>query len=136
MTTYNLFISHSWTEGDRYNGLIGLLDAAPNFSYKIYRVPKNDPVHSTANLDRLYKAILDQIMPSEVIVILAGVYVPYSKWIQKEITIAQKEFLMPKPMLAIVPPGSERVSDYVTHFANKVVQWNSEAIAKAIRDLV
>ena len=39
----SLFISHSWSYGDAYEKLVGLLDAASNFEYKNYSVPKNDP---------------------------------------------------------------------------------------------
>ena len=45
---YNLFISHSWTYGDSYDRLIEMLDDAPNFYYKDYSVPKNDPIHNAS----------------------------------------------------------------------------------------
>jgi ribonuclease HI len=45
----------------------------------------------------------------DVIIILAGVYSSYSKWIDKEIKIA-KNFSTPKPILAIEPWASEKTS--------------------------
>ncbi len=41
----SLFISHSWSYSDTYEKLVAMLDAAPNFQYKNYSVPKDDPVH-------------------------------------------------------------------------------------------
>lgn len=63
---YNLFISHSWTYGDSYDRLIEMLDDAPNFYYKDYSVPKNDPIHNdgisgtnTAKRDEFNRMIAD-----------------------------------------------------------------------------
>ena len=47
----SLFISHSWSFGDAYEKLVDLLDAAPNFRYKNYSVPKDDPVHNAPNIE-------------------------------------------------------------------------------------
>lgn len=100
---YNLFISHSWTYSDAYENLTGLLDNANYFTYKNYSVPKNDPIHNANNDRQLYNAIEEQIRHASVVLILAGVYSSYSKWIDKEIEIAQN---LNKPILAIEPWGS------------------------------
>jgi len=81
MATYNLFISHSWTYSDAYEKLINLLDSAPRFNYKDYSVPKDDPIHNTPNEAKLYEAIKKQMALAQVVIILAGVYASYSKWI-------------------------------------------------------
>ena len=88
--TYNLFISHSWSYSDAYEKLIKLLDSAPYFSYKNFSVPKNDQIHNAPNQALLYEAIKRQIAPTHVVLILAGVYATYSKWIDKEIRIARQ----------------------------------------------
>jgi hypothetical protein len=69
-----------------------LLDAAPYFSYKDYSIPKDDSVHNASNEAQLYEAIKRQIAPTQVVIILAGVYATYSKWIDQEIRIAKREF--------------------------------------------
>jgi hypothetical protein len=74
MATYSIFISHSWAYGDAYEKLIKLLKAAPYFSYKDYSIPKDDPVHNASNEAQLYEAIKRQIAPTQVVIILAGVY--------------------------------------------------------------
>lgn len=135
MKTYNLFISHSWTYGSQYENLINLLDKRSYFFYRDCSVPKGDPLHTSGTDRALYNAIKNQIMPSSVVLILAGVYASYSKWIDKEIQIAQTEFLTSKPILAIEPWGSERTSVKVKDAADEIVGWNTESIVSAIRRL-
>ena len=135
MRTYNLFISHSWDYGSQYENLISLLNKRRYFFYSDYSVPKNDPLHTRGTDQALYNAIKNQIMPSSVVLILAGVYASYSKWIDKEIQIAQTEFWTPKPILAIEPWGSQNTSVKVKEAADKIVGWNTESIVSAIREL-
>jgi hypothetical protein len=135
MATYNIFISHSWAYSDAYDKLTDLLKAAPYFSYKDYSVPKDDPIHNASNQALLYEAIKKQIAPSQVVVILAGVYATYSKWIDKEIQIAKKEFPTSKPIVAIQPWGAEKTSQKVKDNADKIVGWNTDSIVSAIREL-
>ncbi len=49
----------------------------------------------------LEKAIENQMRPTNCILILAGVYSSYSKWIQREIQIANR---LGKPIIALSPP--------------------------------
>lgn len=133
--TYNLFISHSWTHSDKYEGLIELLNKDSNFSYKNYSVPKDDPIHDADNDEELYEAIRDQISPSSVVIILAGVYASYSKWINKEIEIAKNEFYVPKPIIAVEYWGAEKTSIVVKENADKIVKWQSKSIIDAIKEL-
>lgn len=132
---YNLFISHSWTYSDAYEKLIALLNNADSFSYKNYSVPKNDPIHNAKNDSALKAAIKEQISHASVVLILAGVYSTYSKWINIEIELAQKGFLTPKPIIAIEPFASERTSFVVKNAANRIVRWDTNSIVNAIKDL-
>lgn len=128
--TYNLFISHSWTYSDAYDKLVGLLDAKPYFSYKNYSVPKNDPIHNATYDYQLKAAIRNQMQHASCVLILAGVYSTYSKWINIEIELAKE---MGKKIIAIEPWGSERTSTVVKNAANKTVKWNTDSIVDAIR---
>ncbi len=132
---YHLFISHSWAYSSTYDGLLALLDADPSFSYSNYSVPKDDPVHTNGTDKQLYEAIKEQVSHASVVLILAGVYSTYSKWINKEIKIAQTEFLLPKPIIAVQPWGAERTSTVVKNAANKIVGWNSKSVINAIKEL-
>ena len=129
---YNLFISHSWTYSNQYNKLVDLLDNANFFSYRNYSVPKDDPIHDANNAKELYDAIKKQVGYAQVVIILAGVYSSYSRWIDKEIEIAQ---ILGKPILAIEPWGSEKTSSVVKNAADRIVKWNTDSIVNAIRDL-
>lgn len=133
MKTYHLFISHSWAHADAYNNLVNLLNQASRFYYHNYSIPKDDPVHVGTDKE-LSKAIHDQMQPCGIVIVLAGVYASYSKWIDKEIKIAKSSFSKPKPILAIRPWTNE-ISPMVRDNASEVVKWNTESIVSAIREL-
>jgi len=130
----SLFISHSWSHGKAYEGLVRLLDAAHNFQYRNYSVPKNDPVHNAPNVDALYRAIQKQMAFCDVVLIMAGKYATYSKWIQREIQIA-KGYTKPKAIVAIRPWANEQVSSVVSNAADRLVSWSTASIVSAIREL-
>ena len=103
---YHLFISHSWNYTDAYEKLIALLDKT-GLVYSDYSVPKEDPVHTNGTDKELKDAIRRHMAPCSCILVLAGVYATYSKWINKEIEIAKS---MEKKIIAVEPFGSERTS--------------------------
>ena len=137
MKTYNLFVSHSWAYSNAYDGLVNLLDARKYFFYRNSSVPKDDPLHTSGTDKALYAAIKKKVSPCSVVLILAGVYGSYSKWIDKEIQIAQTEFSVSKPIIAIITPWKfhKDTSTKVTEAADKIVGWNTESIVSAIREL-
>jgi len=132
LKTYRLFISHSWAYGDAYDKLVSIFKVYPNFSWVDYSVPKNDPIHNAPNDKALYEAIKKQMQFVNCVVMLAGVYSTYSKWINKEINIAKSVFS--KPLIAIEPWGSEKTSKIVKDNADVIVKWNSSSIVTAIRN--
>ena len=135
MKTHNLFISHSWTYSDSYGKLVDLLRRRTYFAFKDYSVPRDDPIHNAATDAALRKAILNQMAPCSVVLILASVYATYSKWINKEIDLAESGFILPKPIVAIEPWASERTSTRVKVAADRIVKWNTDSIVHAIREL-
>jgi hypothetical protein len=132
-TNYRIFISHSWTYGDAYDRLMNLLNERGYFKFTDYSVPKDDPIHTRGSDTELYNAIKNQIQPCNVVLILAGIYASYSKWIDKEIQICKRGFSSPKPIIGIIPWGQERISDAVSSNADIMVKWNTESIIEAIR---
>ena len=135
MRTFNLFISHSWTYGDAYDRLVSLLRARSDFQFGNYSVPQDDPIHNAGTDAQLREAILRQMAPCSAVLILAGVYATYSKWINIEIDLAKRGFMYPKPVIAIRPWGSERTSVPVREAADREVGWNTESIVSAIREV-
>ena len=130
---YNLFISHSWGYSSAYENLVSLLNSDPYFSYRNYSVPQNDPIHNAQNQSQLKDAIKAQMAPASCILILAGVYSTYSKWINIEIELAKSGFILPKRIIAIEPWGSEKTSTVVKNAADEIVKWQTSSIISAIR---
>ena len=135
MKTYHLFISHSWSYPNQYAGLIRLLRGRNYFKFNDYSVPRDDPIHNASTNKQLEQAIWAQMAHGSVVLILAGVYATYSRWINIEINLAKHGFHQPKPIIAIQPWASDRTSAPVKQAADKIVGWNTESIIKAIRDL-
>ena len=135
MRTHNLFISHSWSHADAYERLVALLEKRTYFRFKNYSVPRNDPIHNARTDYALREAIRKQMLPCGVVLVLAGVYATYSKWIDIETELAKTGFGNPKPIVAIAPRGSQKTSSPVKLSAAKVVRWNTESIVSAIREL-
>lgn len=127
---YNIFISHSWSYSDAYKKLIRLIDSNPYFHYKNYSVPKNDPIHNANNDFQLKTKIKNQMQHASCVLILAGVYSSYSKWINIEIELAKS---MNKKIIAIEPWGAEKTSAIVKNASDATVKWNAASIIKAIR---
>lgn len=132
MRTYNVFISHSWSHSDHYDRLVGLLDKRPYFRFKDYSVPKDHPIHNAPNAAKLTMAIARQIRPCGIILVAAGVYTTYRKWMLKEMRLAK---MGGKPILGIKPYGNDYISKEVRKFADDIVGWNSGSIVAAIKDL-
>ena len=107
-----------------------MLDAAPNFYYQNYSVPEHDPLHTRTNRE-LEQELYHQIRPTHIVIILAGMYVSYRYWIQKEINIALS---LDKPIIGIVPWGSQRIPRAVQDVADEIVGWNTSSIVRAIRE--
>lgn len=131
MKTYNIFISHSWTYGDAYDKLVDMINKSSYFDYKNYSVPKDDPVHNAPTDWQLEVAIENKIKPCSAILIMAGKYATFSKWIKKEIKIANN---FEKPIIAIAPWASEQTSQIVKDNAIVIVGWNSLSIVQAIKE--
>ncbi len=92
----------------------------------------NDPIHSCGTDRQLRAAIDAKVKNTSCVLILAGVYSSYSKWIQIEIEIAQ---YYGKPIIAIEPWASEKTSKVVKDAAHKVVKWQGKSIVDAIKEL-
>lgn len=129
--TYRLFISHSWKYGDAYDKITQML-TAQGISYYDHSVPKNDPIHTNGTDAQLRAAIDAKVKGCSGVIILAGVYSTYSRWINEEIVMSAA---YTKRIIAVEPWGSERTSAVVKNAADRIVKWNGKSIADAIREL-
>ena len=130
MQTYHLFISHSWNYSDAHDNLVRLLNAKPGFTFKNFSVPPDNPIIGAKTDKQLEEAIENKIRLCSAVLIMAGMYSTYSKWINKEIEIARR---MGKVIIAIKPFGAERISTVVRRAAHAECVWNTNSIISAIR---
>jgi hypothetical protein len=128
---YRMFISHAWRYSDGYNRAVRFLDDANNFIYTNYSVPESKAFQGLNN-SQLGEQLKSQIRPVQCVIILAGMYVAHSGWIQYEIDFALS---LGKPILGIVPWGAERTPMAVQNAATKMVNWNSASIVAGIREI-
>jgi len=127
--TYRLFVSHSWAYGDKYDKVIEMIESQ-GIEFYDHSVPINDPIHTNGTDKQLREAIDARMKGTSCILIMAGVYSTYSKWINKEIEIAKA---YGKPIIAIEPWGSEKTSQVVKDNADEIVKWQAVSIVKAIK---
>ena len=126
---YRLFVSHAWRYSDGYNRAVRFLNDARNFVWTNYSVPESKAFVGLTNA-QLGDQLKAQIRPTQCVVILAGMYVNHSGWIQDEINFA---LTLGKPILGIRPWGAERTPTAVQNAADEMVNWNSDSIVAAIR---
>ena len=127
---YRIFISHSWAYSAQYDKVEEFLKKE-NVEYFNHSVPKDDPIHTNGTDKQLREKIDAKIKGCSCVIILAGVYATYSRWINIEIELAQK---YGKPIIAVKYWGAERTSTVVKNAADTIVGWNSKSLANAVRD--
>jgi hypothetical protein len=126
---YRIFISHSWSYSKQYDKIEEFLKQEGILFYN-HSVPKNNPIHTNGTDAQLEAAIDAKVKGCSCVIILAGVYATYSKWINKEIKIAKK---YNKPIIAVEYWGSEKTSSVVKGAADVIVKWQSKSVADSVR---
>jgi hypothetical protein len=124
---YNVFVSHAWAYHEDYYRLENFLNSAPNFRWRNLSVPRHDPI---LKVDQLAKELHNQMRPAAVFLILSGMYVAHSDWIQYEINFARR---IGRPVIGIRPWASSMVPVVVQNGADEIVGWNRNSIVFAIR---
>lgn len=139
MKDIDIFISHSWTCGNPCDSqrdlLVNLLNKSPYFKWRDRSVLPGDPVHAHGTDKELWSEIKLQMLQSSLVIVLAGVYASYNKWVGKEIGIAKRSFSTARPILAVEPWDSGITSQLVKSNADRIVKWDPEIMLRAIRDL-
>jgi hypothetical protein len=127
LRNYNLFISHAWSYNEDYYRLEKFLNAAPSFLWTNLSVPEHDPIEDEDDLKYYLNA---KMRPANAFLVLSGMYVPHSEWVQYEINFARR---IGRPIIGIRPWGSERIPEAVQNAATEIVGWNTDSIVSAIR---
>lgn len=126
---YHILISHSWDYSDQYDTVKGWLNASSYFRWTDYSVPITKPLD--VNGIRAQKQnIRNRISMCSCVIILSGMYVAYSDWIDYEIDTAVS---LGKPIIGIKPWGQERVPLKVQNSADIMVGWNASSVVDAVR---
>ena len=134
----HVFISHAWAYSGHYETLAEWIFqekwsvGSASLDFRDYSIPKGHPIHNVTSTKMLQDAIFDKIARSHVVVIPAGMYASYSKWIQKEIDGAK---VYGKPILAVNPWGQQKRAGVVVDNSDDGVGWNKKSVIKGIWDL-
>lgn len=130
--TYNLFVSHAWSYSEAYEAVINLLNSSSSLSWRNHSVPTYRPLvpaGQTLSRAKLLDELRDQIRGTHAVVVIGGMYVAHSDWIQAEIDIA---VAWGKPIIGLRPRGAERTPLALTSAASEMVNWNTNSIVSAI----
>ena len=115
MATYPIFLSYSWAEQDGTERITSLMEnyrlRTEDFAYEYYSVSKDDPVQFLPSNKALASAIETQMKQCSCLIILAGVYEEFTRWINLELDAAKK---LKIPVILV-----EAVSPKHTNFKEK-----------------
>lgn len=130
LKNYHILISHSWDYANYYETVKGWLDAAKYFTWSDYSVPLEKRIDADSKRE-LREKLRDRISRCSCIIVLSGMYVAYSEWIDYEIDTA---LALGKPIIGVRPWGQEKVPKKVTDNADIIVGWNSKSVVEAVKD--
>ena len=126
-----IFISHAWQYSAHYDTVCRWLNEANNFTWSNCSVPSTNALPDKTSTG-LSRGMTRQINPSNVVLILGGMYAAHSAWIEYEISEAQR---MNKIIIGIKPWGQERIPKIVQDASIcPMVGWNSASVIQAIRN--
>lgn len=130
LRNYHILISHSWDYNSDYETIKGWLDNATYFTWTNYSVQLSKPLDVNSKRE-LRDKLRNRISLCSCVIILSGMYVSYSEWIDYEIDTAIE---LGKPIIGIRPRGQERIPSKVSNNADIMVGWSSSSVAQAVRD--
>lgn len=126
-----IFISHAWQYNEHYWTIVKWFNDAPNFSWSNCSIPSHDSLQDKT-LAGLRRGMMRQISPSQIFILLGGMYAAHSDWIEYEISEAQR---MGKTLIGVKPWGQERVPLAVQNASIcPVVGWNCSSVIQAVRN--
>lgn len=129
LRNYHILISHSWDYDDDYRVIKRWLDDANLFLWSDYSVPLTNPIDARSTVD-LKEKIHSKIVNCSCVIVLAGMYAAYSKWIDYEIDEAVR---LKKPIIGVAPRGQQHIPFKIQAEAKEVVRWNSASVVNAVR---
>ncbi|GAW87830.1 conserved hypothetical protein [Bathymodiolus platifrons methanotrophic gill symbiont] len=126
-----IFISHAWEYNEHYYKVVNWLKDAANLSWSNCSITTTNALPDKTRKG-LKEGMTRQINPSQVVLILGGMYSAHSDWIEYEINEAKR---LNKTIIAIKPWGQQRIPQIVRDASVcEPVGWNSASVIQAIRD--
>lgn len=125
---YRVFVSHSWKYSEQRERIEAFLDDENRLEWQNFSVPKDDPLEFEDEND-LRQQLYQQVGQTNVVVVVAGMYVSHSEWIEEEIEMANH---FEKPIIGVRPNGNERLPAVVKEEADEIVGWRQQSIVNAI----
>lgn len=95
-----------------------------------FTVPLTNPLDVNGKRE-LKEKLRNRISLCSCVIILSGMYVSYSEWIDYEIDTAIE---LGKPIIGVKPRGQERIPNKVSDNADIMVGWNSSSVVQAVRN--
>ena len=125
---YRVFVSHSWRYSEQRERIEEFLDDEDRLDWQNFSVPEENPMEFEDTND-LRQQLYQQVGQANVVVVVAGMYVSHSEWIEEEIEMAEH---FEKPIIGVRPNGNERLPAVVTEAADEIVGWRQQSIVNAI----
>lgn len=129
LKNYRLLISHSWSYQNHYKTIKDWLDSSLYFRWSNHSISADNPFDSSTDRE-LKEKLTRQISGCSAVIVVAGMYSNYSKWIDYEIDEAVR---MNKPIIALRPWRSERTPLKIRNNATILVNWSSIGLLNAVR---
>ena len=130
LKNYRIMISHSWDYNEQYEKVKSWLSEQPYFKWSDYSAPLSNSIDAVSKRD-LEERLENRIACCSCVIILSGMYVVNSKWINFEIDTAVEHG---KPVIGVKPWGNERTPAKVWETADVVVGWNRASVVDAVRE--
>lgn len=127
----NIFISHSWKYDEHYAKVLDWLQNS-NINFINYSIPENKAFDKMTK-KQLQEQLTEQIRHAAIVIILGGMYVSYSEWIEYEIDEAVR---MGKTIIGVKPWGAERVPLKVQYSADVMVSWRQDSLINKIKEII
>jgi hypothetical protein len=125
---YRVFVSHSWKYSEQRERIEKFLDGEDRLDWHNFSVPEDNPMEFEDTND-LRQQLYRQVGQANVVVVVAGMYVSHSEWIEEEIAMAEH---FGKPIIGVRPNGNKRLPAVVKEAADEIVGWRQLPIVNAI----
>lgn len=123
-----LFVSHVFSESDDYLRLFEYLESVDNFFYTNCSKPDQMPSGSP---EEFKNELLEQMKPSEVYIVLGGLYERQREWISYQIEVAKARKI---PIICVNAFGATVIlSTTLLEQCDEILDWNAREIVDAVK---